>query len=214
MHTEPEEETAHPSRVPQSISTMGSVPAMGSLSMPSGMMMNGMDLAMSSLAMNGLNGMDDMGAGMMNASSMLVESENMPSTSAVNSVLDSSSSAPDATHSHSQPQNHTSAPGEPSQSQQAQSSSSSALNTLATRGIDALSMTELADLSVAGNGDSIASSFPGLSRPLKHNEKELLGHLDRLKFFLATAPSRWSADGAVNGMFFITTLISACLHLM
>jgi transcription factor STE12 len=34
-----------------------------------------------------------------------------------------------------------------------------------------------------------------LSRPLTHKERELLAHLDRLKFFLATAPSRWTADG-------------------
>ncbi len=42
--------------------------------------------------------------------------------------------------------------------------------------------------------EAIESSFPGLSRPLTHQERELLAHLDRLKFFLATAPSRWSAD--------------------
>ena len=36
-----------------------------------------------------------------------------------------------------------------------------------------------------------------LSRPFTHKESELLAHLDRLKFFLATAPSRWvDADGA------------------
>ncbi|OSX56645.1 hypothetical protein POSPLADRAFT_1186464, partial [Postia placenta MAD-698-R-SB12] len=35
----------------------------------------------------------------------------------------------------------------------------------------------------------------GLTRPLTHQERELINHLDRLKFFLATAPSRWSADG-------------------
>lgn len=36
-----------------------------------------------------------------------------------------------------------------------------------------------------------------LKRPLTHKEAELLAHLDRLKFFLATAPSRWAdADGA------------------
>ena len=28
--------------------------------------------------------------------------------------------------------------------------------------------------------------------PLTHREEELLTHLDRLKYFLATAPSRWS----------------------
>lgn len=32
----------------------------------------------------------------------------------------------------------------------------------------------------------------GLSRPLTVQEQERLAHLDRLKFFLATAPSRWS----------------------
>ena len=37
----------------------------------------------------------------------------------------------------------------------------------------------------------------GLSRPLKPLEQERLAHLDRLKFFLATAPSRW--DSAGNG---------------
>lgn len=34
----------------------------------------------------------------------------------------------------------------------------------------------------------------GLTRPLTHKERELIGHLDRLKYFLATAPSRWSTD--------------------
>lgn len=32
----------------------------------------------------------------------------------------------------------------------------------------------------------------GLSRPLTVQEQDRLAHLDRLKFFLATAPSRWS----------------------
>ncbi|KAF5376369.1 hypothetical protein D9757_008637 [Collybiopsis confluens] len=36
----------------------------------------------------------------------------------------------------------------------------------------------------------------GLSRPLVPSEQEKLGHLDRLKFFLATAPSRWDTSGA------------------
>ena len=44
------------------------------------------------------------------------------------------------------------------------------------------------------SADAIEASFPGLTRPLTHQERELLAHLDRLKFFLATAPSRWSAD--------------------
>ncbi|TDL26953.1 hypothetical protein BD410DRAFT_783054 [Rickenella mellea] len=52
---------------------------------------------------------------------------------------------------------------------------------------------------------TISRSTP-LSRPLTHKEQELLAHLDRLKFFLATAPSRWAdseppseGDGAASG---------------
>lgn len=44
-----------------------------------------------------------------------------------------------------------------------------------------------------------AASTPGLengfSRPLTPGETERLAHLDRLKFFLATAPSRWDSAG-------------------
>lgn len=36
----------------------------------------------------------------------------------------------------------------------------------------------------------------GLTRPLRPLEQERLAHLDRLKFFLATAPSRWDSTGA------------------
>lgn len=35
----------------------------------------------------------------------------------------------------------------------------------------------------------------GLSRPLNQAEQEKLAQLDRLKFFLATAPSRWDTSG-------------------
>lgn len=184
MHAEPEEETAHPNRVPQSMSTMGS------LGMP-GMMMNDMDLTMPSL---GMNGMETMG-GMMDTSLLVESSEAVPS--AVSAVIDSSSSVPDSTHPHSQSQDLSSAPGEPSQSQQPYPSSSAR----GARGYEGMSMNELADL-------SIASSFPGLSRPLQHHEKELLSHLDRLKFFLATAPSRWSSDGSVTGMFIFIFILS------
>ncbi|KIY44846.1 STE-domain-containing protein [Fistulina hepatica ATCC 64428] len=38
---------------------------------------------------------------------------------------------------------------------------------------------------------STADDLSGLSRPLTVSEKERLGQLDKLKFFLATAPSRW-----------------------
>ncbi|PPQ71846.1 hypothetical protein CVT24_006938 [Panaeolus cyanescens] len=43
--------------------------------------------------------------------------------------------------------------------------------------------------------------FAGLSRPLKPIEQERLAHLDRLKFFLATAPSHWdSTTGDPSGV--------------
>ena len=37
--------------------------------------------------------------------------------------------------------------------------------------------------------------YGGLSRPLTLQEREILAHLDKLKFFLATAPSRWNTNG-------------------
>lgn len=42
--------------------------------------------------------------------------------------------------------------------------------------------------------------FPGLSRPLTHAEQERLTHLDKLKFFLATAPSRWDSANGGSGL--------------
>ncbi|KAG6879578.1 hypothetical protein C0992_001192 [Termitomyces sp. T32_za158] len=49
-----------------------------------------------------------------------------------------------------------------------------------------------------GQSFNYTSSTPGisarLSRPLKPQEQERLMHLDQLKFFLATAPSRWDAS--------------------
>ncbi|KAL4255168.1 STE12 transcription factor family protein [Pleurotus pulmonarius] len=39
----------------------------------------------------------------------------------------------------------------------------------------------------------------GLSRPLTSQEQERLAQLDRLKFFLATAPSHWDAHGVPGG---------------
>ncbi|KAK7460613.1 hypothetical protein VKT23_009333 [Stygiomarasmius scandens] len=44
--------------------------------------------------------------------------------------------------------------------------------------------------------DSVPGLPHGLSRPLKPHEQDKLAHLDRLKFFLATAPSRWDSSGA------------------
>ncbi|KAJ6620416.1 hypothetical protein B0H10DRAFT_2215942 [Mycena sp. CBHHK59/15] len=53
--------------------------------------------------------------------------------------------------------------------------------------------------------DGVGSSAHGLglsgalSRPLTVHEGERLAYLDRLKFFLATAPSRWDVDDAADG---------------
>ncbi|KAI5120626.1 hypothetical protein M0805_009386 [Coniferiporia weirii] len=47
------------------------------------------------------------------------------------------------------------------------------------------------------SSSAMANGTP-LSRPLTHKETELLSHLDRLKFFLITAPSRW-ADAEALG---------------
>jgi len=42
------------------------------------------------------------------------------------------------------------------------------------------------------------SACQNLTRPLTIQEKENLLHLDRLKYFLRTAPSRWSQTGSIN----------------
>ncbi|KAJ7157989.1 hypothetical protein C8R43DRAFT_1064796 [Mycena crocata] len=55
----------------------------------------------------------------------------------------------------------------------------------------------------AGNMGSNLGLSGALSRPLTPHEAERLAYLDRLKFFLATAPSRWDVEegggGGVNG---------------
>lgn len=38
----------------------------------------------------------------------------------------------------------------------------------------------------------------GFNRPLNHHEQERIAHLDRLKFFLATAPSRWDSNNGTT----------------
>jgi transcription factor STE12 len=45
---------------------------------------------------------------------------------------------------------------------------------------------------------ALTGPYGALSRPLTHREETLLAHLDRLKFFLATAPSRWGPDAPAN----------------
>lgn len=64
------------------------------------------------------------------------------------------------------------------------------------------SISRRASPSPSASGDGSVSNITSfgnfedsLSRPLSLKERELLAHLDRLKFFLATAPSRWSMEG-------------------
>lgn len=57
---------------------------------------------------------------------------------------------------------------------------------------------DVADYAATGSIADAMTHGPGphggLTRALTHKERELIGHLDRLKYFLATAPSRWSTD--------------------
>jgi len=46
----------------------------------------------------------------------------------------------------------------------------------------------------SNNDDNNPQISHGLSRPLVPEEQDRLAHLDRLKFFLATAPSHWKSD--------------------
>lgn len=52
---------------------------------------------------------------------------------------------------------------------------------------------------VTAAGTPITGPYGALSRALTHREQTMLGHLDRLKYFLATAPSRWGGDGPASG---------------
>ncbi|KZT00401.1 uncharacterized protein LAESUDRAFT_556844 [Laetiporus sulphureus 93-53] len=66
-----------------------------------------------------------------------------------------------------------------------------------TRNGDTDAETDTRDSSPGGSSSSIVDAMAdgqGLSRPLTHHERENITHLDRLKFFLATAPSRWSSN--------------------
>ena len=89
-----------------------------------------------------------------------------------------------------------------SQHQQGSNHSSPASSSAALQGQAQSSTSAAAAHAHAGSQSSSTSSAliagTPLSRPLTHKEQELLAHLDRLKFFLATAPSRWS-DSEVPG---------------
>lgn len=60
---------------------------------------------------------------------------------------------------------------------------------------DMISQTTDSSQDISRRDSNYTTSTPGLSggltRPLRPLEQERLAHLDRLKFFLATAPSRW-----------------------
>lgn len=48
----------------------------------------------------------------------------------------------------------------------------------------------------AESPEAIGMDIAGLARPLMQSERDSLAHLDRLKFFLATAPSHWASNNA------------------
>ena len=64
---------------------------------------------------------------------------------------------------------------------------------------DAMDMDPEHQQSIADALTDNPGPYGGLSRPLTLQEREILAHLDRLKFFLATAPSRWNANSAFSG---------------
>lgn len=82
-------------------------------------------------------------------------------------------------HQQQQPGSSHSSPASSSQALRAQQQASSSTS------------IAHAQSSSAAAGSALVAGTP-LSRPLTHKEQELLAHLDRLKFFLATAPSRWT----------------------
>jgi transcription factor STE12 len=58
---------------------------------------------------------------------------------------------------------------------------------------DLVLLSNISDLPTSSiQGFQNSQEGGGLSRPLTHQEQERLANLDRLKFFLATAPSAWS----------------------
>ena len=65
---------------------------------------------------------------------------------------------------------------------------------------DLVLLSNISDLSSSSFQGFQNSQEGGLSRPLTHQEQDRLANLDRLKFFLATAPSAWSGSTTVPDM--------------
>ncbi|KAF9039888.1 hypothetical protein BJ165DRAFT_1407051 [Panaeolus papilionaceus] len=116
------------------------------------------------------------------------------------------STSTSSSHEHD-PNEHTARPGNAHAHLQFHSSlqtpTASSSNSLAA----ATALAASSNARIAGSNEHNSDSsqldgmFAGLSRPLKPIEQERLAHLDRLKFFLATAPSHWdSTTGDSSGM--------------
>ncbi|KAJ7748623.1 hypothetical protein B0H16DRAFT_1848704 [Mycena metata] len=58
---------------------------------------------------------------------------------------------------------------------------------------------EEGSISIPGTLSNTLGLSGALSRPLTHPEAERLTYLDRLKFFLATVPSRWDIENGATG---------------
>jgi transcription factor STE12 len=65
---------------------------------------------------------------------------------------------------------------------------------------DLVLLSNISDLSSSSMHGFQSNQEGGLSRSLTHQEQERLANLDRLKFFLATAPSAWSGCTTVPDM--------------
>jgi hypothetical protein len=65
---------------------------------------------------------------------------------------------------------------------------------------DLVLLSNISDLSSSSIQGFQNNQEGGLSRPLTHQEQERLANLDRLKFFLATAPSAWSGCTTIPDM--------------
>ncbi|KAF9555199.1 hypothetical protein CPC08DRAFT_712232, partial [Agrocybe pediades] len=99
---------------------------------------------------------------------------------------------PGNAHVHAQFHSSLAAAASASSSGAGSSSSSSTgdnSNSIATAGTNA----DDNDASANDYTSSTPGLSAGLTRPLKPIEQERLAHLDKLKFFLATAPSRWDS---------------------
>jgi transcription factor STE12 len=105
-------------------------------------------------------------------------------------------------HDHHDPQEYTARPGEQRRPWDNTNTHPDAANTSASA--SASSSQDVVPPDEIGIAEGFSYDYGydspglenGLSRPLTSHEQERLAQLDRLKFFLATAPSRWDAGSS------------------